>query len=87
MADAFSLAVLAHQWRNEANDVVKAKAHTAGLKIGFLIGKKYSDEQKKVHLGGIQKYVRGNPGNWTRNDQISYVIDLSTAYRRRFMKE
>lgn len=71
---------------DEATDEIRVKAHTASLRLGFYIAKKSSSEQKKAYLRGIKNFANANPGNWTRNEQITYVIDLSTTYRKKFMK-
>jgi hypothetical protein len=66
---------------NELN-VTRVKAYNAGLVSGYATGNSLSDEAKHSQL----KYFRnlaGHPsaGNWTRQDQISYVISLAGPVR------
>ncbi len=67
-------------------DEVKAKAYAFGLSIGFQVAKDISEDRKKAFLSGLRKHANAVRGDWTRNEQISYVIELSTVYRTKFMQ-
>ena len=71
---------------DEALNVIRVNAYNAGLKLGFAVASVLPSTTKKASLSGTRKY--GNtraPATWTRNDQISYVIELAAAFRKRGM--
>jgi hypothetical protein len=66
---------------NELN-VTRVKAYNAGLVSGYATGNSLSDEAKNSQLKYFRK-LAGHPsaGNWTRQDQISFVISLAGQVR------
>jgi hypothetical protein len=68
---------------DEELNVIRVKSYDTGLKSGFLLGSFLPEEVQRAFVSGLRK-LAGHPsaGQWTRNDQISLVISLATAYRR-----
>jgi hypothetical protein len=65
---------------DEALNVIRVNAYNGGLKAGYVAAAALSDSAKKTYLSKIRKMARSaQAGNWDRNDQISYVIELATA--------
>ena len=65
---------------DEAINVIRVKAYNAGLKAGYLAAVALPPAAKKAYLSRIRKLAHGaQAGNWTRNDQVSYVIELAAA--------
>jgi hypothetical protein len=66
---------------NELN-VTWVQAYNTGLVSGYRFGKSLSDQSKNTYLKSLRK-LAGHPsaGNWTRQDQISFVISLAGPFR------
>jgi hypothetical protein len=72
---------------DEATDVIRVNAYNRGLRAGYEFGAGLSVDVKKAYLRDIRKFggVRV-PLNWTRDDQVTYVIELAAAAVRSFLK-
>jgi hypothetical protein len=66
---------------NELN-VTRVKAYNSGLVAGYKFGNSLTDQSKDLQLKYLRK-LAGHPsaGNWTRQDQISFVISLAGRFR------
>lgn len=62
---------------------IAANAHNEGLRTGFSHAMLLPDNARKAVLDKLKGMAPSTrAGQWTRNDQISYVIDLASAGRR-----
>jgi hypothetical protein len=72
---------------DEALGYIKANAYNGGMRAGFEAASKLSPDMKKAYLREIRKLAgpRGTT-NWSRLDQISYVIELGAVARVHFLR-
>jgi hypothetical protein len=65
---------------DEELNSIRVKAYNAALAAGYTAAKALPKAAQKEYLSKLRK-LAGHPsaGNWTRNDQISFVIDLATT--------
>jgi hypothetical protein len=70
---------------DEALNVIRVNAYNKGLAGGWLFGSMFSPGAKKAILGKTRR-LAGHPsaGHWTRNDKISFVMELATTVRTKF---
>ena len=62
---------------------IAANAYNEGLRSGFMHGRILDDATKKALLSRLKSQSPGTrAGQWNRDDQISYVIELASAGRR-----
>jgi len=62
---------------------ISANARNEGLRNGFIHASILPDAVKKKILAHLKSLSPGtHAGNWTRNEQVSYVIELAAAGRR-----
>lgn len=67
---------------DESLSFISANAFNNGLHAGFIHAALLSPDAKSTMLKRIKSVAHGaGAGRWTRNDQISYVIELATAAR------
>ncbi len=71
---------------DESLDGLGAEAYVRALFFGFKVAQGLSDDYKASYLRGLRAVSNPEKGNWTRNDQISYVISLSTVYQKNHMQ-
>lgn len=73
---------------DEALNIIRVRAYNQGLFGGYAFGSAFPADLKKSFLSKIRKLVpNAHAGNWSRNDQISYVIELATALQRQQLKQ
>jgi Domain of unknown function (DUF4157) len=72
---------------DEATDVIRVNAYNRGLKAGYVTGAALPADAKKAYLREIRKFT-GPRGStiWSREEQISYVIQLAAVARLHFLK-
>jgi hypothetical protein len=62
---------------------VAANAYNEGLRSGYMHGRILDDATKKALLSRLKSLSPNTrAGQWTRDDQVSYVIELASAGRR-----
>lgn len=62
---------------------ISANARNEGLRNGYIHASILPDPVKKKILAHLKSLSPGtHAGNWSRNEQISYVIELAAAGRR-----
>jgi hypothetical protein len=71
---------------DESLDEVGTSEYLRALAMGFKVAGEMSNSYKESYLRGLKTFSSPRKGDWSRNDQISYVIELSTAYRKHFMR-
>ena len=87
--DRFAMVYLRMNRFDEQADVIRVKAYNLALHAGWLAGfyelsmNDKGENLKDVYLRELRRLAGGvSKGNWSRNEQISYVIALSSAARR-----
>lgn len=68
---------------DESLSFIAANAHNEGLRSGFMHARILDSDTKHAILTRLKSLSPGiSAGQWTRLDQIGYVIDLASAGRR-----
>lgn len=72
---------------DEDQNAMRVKNYNLGLIGGFVAGRAVPKDQRQSVVSALRK-AAGSPskGSWSRNDQISFVIPLAAAFRKRLMQ-
>ena len=80
--DRFARLYILNYYDDNQLNATRVNAYNTGLVSGFKIGQSLTDESKDTQRKALRK-LAGHPsaGNWTRQDQISFVIALAGPFR------
>jgi hypothetical protein len=85
VVDLFARHALLRIYQRPDFDKLWAESYNLGLRTGFEYGTKLDPDLGKQYLRAARKLSGAKPGDWNRDDQISYVIALAAAFRKTFM--
>jgi hypothetical protein len=85
VVDLFSRRYVLHMYREQDLNEMRVAYYNLGLRLGYHHAATLTPEARAAYLKAARKDSGATAGDWDRNDQISYVIALAAAFRKRFM--
>jgi hypothetical protein len=83
--DLFARRYVIQVYRRQDLNQIRVTYYNLGLSVGYHHVAALSTPARRAYLTAAKKDSKARAGQWTRDDQVSYVIALATAIRRRFM--
>jgi hypothetical protein len=84
-ADLFGRQYVLHVYQRPELNELRTLHYNLGLSLGYHHAATLTPEARHAYLKTARKDSGAKAGDWDRNDQVSYVIALAAAFRKKFM--
>jgi hypothetical protein len=85
VVDLFGRQSVLHVYQRPELNELRTVCYNIGLSLGYHHAATLTAKDRAAYLALTRKASGAKAGNWDRNDQISFVIALAAAFRKRFM--
>jgi hypothetical protein len=85
VVDLFGRLYVLHIYQRPELNEIRVLYYNIGLSMGYHHAATLLPPARAGYLKAVRKDSGAKAGEWTRDDQVSYVIALAAAFRKRFM--